>query len=282
MIIVADSGGTKTIWYYSSREKSGTVITSGLHPSALASFTPSDLEAIMPMMAASGRLYFYGSGCLNPEPQSAVLRWLKQHFPLFEIEVHSDLIGTAIALHGENSGIVCILGTGSSLAIWNGNQLVIPVPSLGWMVGDPGSGVDIARRFFLNWYGGKFPKEINQELEKKATFPPAPEFIQKIYSSAHPAKEIASYCTEISQLIHYDSVRRLIQYSFHDFFDHYDSVLRQHATLPLAFSGGIAHAFKPILSAVAKSRGFEIFSVVENPVRQLALMYFSYYSRNLD
>jgi len=277
VIIVADSGGTKTVWYYSSPEKSGSLITSGLHPQSLSRFSPQDTETIMPLMVSSGRLYFYGTGCYHSDHRQEVYLWLKQRFPLFEIIVESDLIGSATALHGTNSGLVGILGTGSSLGVWNGSQLVLPIPSLGWMIGDPGSGTDIARRFFTQWYSRKFPDNLNQILEQNPAFDSAPMLIEKIYSSPSPTKDIAAYCKEISSLIHFDPIRRIVQYSFHDFFDYYEHVLKQYASLPLAFSGGIAHAFKPILSAVAQARGYNIFAVIDNPIKQLAAIHFSEY-----
>ncbi len=278
MIIVADSGSTKTIWYFSSPENKGITRTSGLHPDNLEGFSPADYEQVMPLMGSSGKLYFYGTGCFAPARRDKVSHWLKERFPLFDIVVQSDLIASGLALYGDKKGIVGILGTGSSMAVWEDQTMTMPVPSLGWAMGDEGGGVDIARRFFKEWYGGKFPAELTSQLDSNMVWPNALDLLSAVYSSKKSNKVLASYCAEIASLTHFDPVRRIVQQSFHDYFDYYRNVLLQHKSMPIAFTGGVAHGFKSILTAVAKARGYEIFSVIDNPMKQLVVHHMADYS----
>ena len=183
MIIIVDSGSTKAIWYYYSDQSKGIVKTTGLHPNQLDGFSPSDYEQILPLLNHSGKIFFYGSGCLAETKRLKVEKWLKERFPLYDIIVQSDLIGAGLALYGKESGIIGILGTGSSMAIWENHTITLPVPSLGWAFIDEGSGTDIARRFFKQWYSGKFPAELNHILEQNPLFPDALNLIEQIYGS---------------------------------------------------------------------------------------------------
>ncbi len=278
MIIVADSGSTKTIWYYSSPDLKGSVQTSGLHPDNLNNFSPVDYEQIIVLMNKSGKLYFYGTGCATAAKQKEVYQWLKEKFPLFDIIVQSDLIASGLALYGNQHGIVGILGTGASMAIWKEQTMKITIPSLGWAIGDQGSGVDIARRFFREWYSGKFPPQLVELLDTKQVWPNAIELINNVYRAKQPNKTIASYCNEIALLTSFYPVRRIVQQAFNDYFDYYANMLLNNDDLPIAFTGGVAYGFKTILTAVAKARGHKVFSIIENPIKKLTAYHIADYS----
>jgi len=274
MQIIIDSGSTKSIWYYNSDTESRTFITSGLHPNHLESFSIEDYEKILPLLNNSGKIIFYGSGCLSLIKRLKVEKWLKERFPLFDITVQSDLIGAGLALYGEQSGIVGILGSGSSMAVWHNHTITLPIPSLGWAFIDEGSGTDIARRFFKQWYSGKFPKELNNLLDANPDFPNAHQLIEQIYASKIENRLLADYCKKIANLIHFDPIRKIVIDAFHDYFDYYSQTLKNNKDLPLSFSGSVAFGFNKILSAVAKSRDIELFSVIENPIKQLMVLKF--------
>ncbi|MDD2563328.1 MAG: hypothetical protein PHU27_03830 [Salinivirgaceae bacterium] len=280
MIIVVDSGSTKAIWYYSSPSEKGVVRTSGLHPNTLDSFSTADYEQLLPLMGSSGKLFFYGSGCFALTRRAKLEKWLKERFPLFDIEVQSDLIAAGIALYGQNEGIVGIMGTGSSMSVWKNETMTLPIPSLGWALGDEGSGCDIARRFFKEWYSHKFPVQLTTVLENNLVWPNALELIDSVYGSSTGNKYLASFCAEIATLTAHDPVRRIIQHAFHDYFDYYGAVLSANKDLPIAFMGSVAHGFKEILLAVAKARGHNLFSIVENPIKELVTYHMADYSES--
>lgn len=280
MIIVVDSGSTKSIWYYSSPTDKGVVRTSGLHPNNLELFSASDYEQVMPLMNTSGKLFFYGSGCFSVTKRAKVEKWLKERFPLFDIVVQSDLIGAGIALFGQNDGLVGILGTGSSLSIWQNESMTLPIPSLGWALGDEGSGCDIARRFFKEWYSHKFPKTLTSILENNLVWPNALELIDLVYAKPGGNRFLASFCAEITTLTSFDPVRRIVQHAFHDYFDYYSEVISIHKNMPFAFTGSVAFGFKEILLAVAKSRGYNLFSIVQSPIKELVAYHVADYSES--
>jgi hypothetical protein len=66
-------------------------------------------------VAAVQKVAFFGAGCGSMEGKRRMMNVLhKTVFPEAAIEVENDLMAAALATCGKESGIVCILGTGSN------------------------------------------------------------------------------------------------------------------------------------------------------------------------
>lgn len=63
------------------------------------------------------------------------------------VTVMSDLLGAARGLFIDQPGLPCILGTGSNSCIYDGAEIVDNVKSLGFILGDEGSGAFIGKAF---------------------------------------------------------------------------------------------------------------------------------------
>lgn len=50
------------------------------------------------------------------------------------------MLGAARAVCGHKEGLACILGTGMNSCLFDGNHMTKNVPSLGFILGDEGSG----------------------------------------------------------------------------------------------------------------------------------------------
>jgi glucosamine kinase len=150
MIIIADSGLTKTDWRVVLQDK--TVIpfeTKGLSPffcneedynnALLASF-PSALDS-----TAVSKVFFYGSGCAGEEKGYKAKQALQSFFGKAQTYVYSDLLAVARASFGDGKGVVAILGTGCNIAFYDGVNVIHHTPSLGFILGDEGSGAYIGR-----------------------------------------------------------------------------------------------------------------------------------------
>ncbi|MCW3126526.1 MAG: N-acetylglucosamine kinase, partial [Bacteroidetes bacterium] len=82
MILVADSGSTKTSWLTKGAD---IIETIGLNPF----YYPSDAiyrelcksEELHAIRETVKQIYFYGSGCSSPERQDIVHQGLKKFFP---------------------------------------------------------------------------------------------------------------------------------------------------------------------------------------------------------
>ena len=170
MILIADSGSTKTDWCLADR---GMIVsrkdTQGINP-----FHQDEdeinriiIEELLPVLgdAEIDEVVFYGSGC-RAEKIVPMHNLLSDLFPNSDVEINSDLIAAARAVCGRNAGIACILGTGSNSCFYDGMKVVMNTPPLGYILGDEGSGAVLGRLFINALYKGELPPSIREEFTK--------------------------------------------------------------------------------------------------------------------
>ena len=128
MIIIAESGSTKTDWVIL---KNGSIVSSSTTPGFNPNYFPaSNLEGYAKEIATGltpsevRKVFFYGSGCSSPKAKNIVKSALREHFPVAEIVAMHDLFGAARALFGKGSGIASILGTDRVVACLKTEKLL--------------------------------------------------------------------------------------------------------------------------------------------------------------
>ena len=169
MILVADSGSTKTDWA-AIGDTVQRFQSIGLNP---LFFTDESLETTISGALADVTaeevtgVYFYGSGCGLEVNRERLRKCFRSLFPnVREVDVDTDLVGAAIALFGQEKGIACILGTGANAGIYDGRTIVKTPLSLGYMLGDNGSGAVLGMQLIKLYLRGMLPPEVAAELEK--------------------------------------------------------------------------------------------------------------------
>ena len=142
MILIADSGSSKTDW---------RVIHSGgrISQHRGVGFNPYYMTAeemaiqmrndfLVNLESEIELIYFYGAGCSSSERKAEVANALRTVFPKAKIEIDHDLAAAAHATCGHLAGIACILGTGSNSCDYDGKSIVTTRPAAGFILGDEG------------------------------------------------------------------------------------------------------------------------------------------------
>ena len=123
MILIADSGSTKTDWCLCDN---GLVIqhiqTQGINPYHQPEEVIEQvlIDELLPQLTLQGdassplTVIFYGAGCANATACKRVEEAIGKVLGVTDITVYSDLLGAARALCGHEEGIACVLGTGSN------------------------------------------------------------------------------------------------------------------------------------------------------------------------
>jgi rhodanese-related sulfurtransferase len=86
-------------------------------------------------------------------------------FTSSQVHVDHDLLASARALLGNESGIACILGTGSNSCLFLNGKIIENIPSWGYMFGDFGSGAHIGKEFIQAYANNQFSSSLKKELE---------------------------------------------------------------------------------------------------------------------
>lgn len=265
MILIADSGSTKTDWcMVDGKEKVGVVTTQGINP-----FHQDDEEIqrilhveLMPKMADRKveAVFFYGAG-LRQEMKDRMKGVLGKAFEGVDVEAESDLLGAARALFGRQSGVACILGTGSNSGLYDGQDIIANTPPLGYILGDEGSGAVLGKAFLGALCKGLLPKDLTTAFFQSSGLDTA-AIIQAVYRQPLPNRFLASTTRFIHEHLQVPELRDLVLQNFRLFF--------QRNLVPyggLGFKAGAdAHGFKAdsdckVFEDGAVSHGFKVRAV---------------------
>lgn len=227
--------------------------------SAVANF-PKELTII--------EVDFYGAGCAREENASKINSLLQLFFPKSSINVHSDLLAACRALSGKDSSIVCILGTGAASCYYDGEKIAKRAPSLGYLLGDEGSGTNLGKRFLISYLNHSLPIEIKSDFENK--FSISEEItIRKIYQEPHPNNFMSSIPPFLHENIKEDVISDLVIDAFRDFFKSQNPHYLLEDSKIWNFTGSVAEYFKTQLYAAAKAENCIIGKIVANPMSLL-------------
>lgn len=276
MILVADSGSTKTEWCLAENgNRVKTILTKGINPVFENEEAISrELQAhLLPEVENAGieAVHFFGAGCAYPEVNRIVERAVGNllHVP---VEVQSDLLCAARALFGKEKGIACIMGTGSNSCLYDGKEIVSNVSPLGFILGDEGSGAVLGKLLV----GACLKNQLGKEMEKaflERFHLTRPEIIDRVYRQPFPNRFLASLSVFLHEHLDNPDVRALVRRSFDDFFIRNVMQYPDYQMLKVSFTGSIAYYYKDILKEVADGRGLHIGTIVKAPMDGLLAYY---------
>ena len=273
MILIADSGSTKTDWVLIGNDGQvvGEVTTAGMNPFHQ---TDEELVSILKEMSLTDAyqeekisLFFYGSGC-TPEQIPRLRELLSQNLPnIWVCEVYSDLMGAAHALCGHREGIACILGTGANSCLYDGERIVQNTPALGYILGDEGSGAVLGRKFINALYKGRLPQGLREVFEQEMNLTMS-TVIQRVYKEPQANRFLASLSLFIGKHLDVPEVRQLVVENFREF-------LRNNVKpygrpeLPVSFVGSMAYHYESELREAVQLEGLVVGKILKRPVSSL-------------
>lgn len=270
MILVADSGSTKTSWVLAGNDGiSMRIGTAGINPAVQniddIVVTMTDIASALP--ETPREIHFYCAGCRG-EARSSMLRLLHSVFEgepqLEKIEVESDLLGAARALFGDEEGIACILGTGSNSCLYDGNNIVENIPPLGYILGDEGSGAAIGKAFINALFKGRLPGWLQNEYFAE-TGQSYDIIIHRVYRRQCANRFLASISKFIAKHMEVNELTDIVEYNFEQFFD--KNVCRySRCDLPVAAVGSIAYVYQEIFMNVASAKGLHVSKILKEPI----------------
>lgn len=269
MVLIADSGSTKTDWnMITDASTTENVQTLGFNPMYQnTEEIYSELEsALLPNLKEKNpeAVYFYGAGCSSPDRNKIVADALLKAFPDSQIHVDHDLLSAARAVCGHNPGIACILGTGSNTCLYDGNEITDNIPSLGFLLGDEGSGAYLGKLLIKAYLYRELPDELANSL--KNTFNLTKESVlNAVYREPMPNRYMATFARFVYEKRKNPAIKELIYTAFEEFFERHVIKYDGHMELPVNFVGSVAYYFADNLKFVAKKYGLRIGTIIQSP-----------------
>ncbi|GBU08295.1 hypothetical protein AwDysgo_16260 [Bacteroidales bacterium] len=258
MKLIADSSSTKTEWcLVEGIYVIEHALTEGMNPffqkrREISRCIRLQLPEIF-FKKKIDQIYYYGAGCSSEEKRSVLRGSLLSQFRS-PTEVESDLLGAARALFLEEPGIACILGTGSNSCFYDGSHIVKNVKSLGYVLGDEGSGSALGRMFLSDYLRNLAPSDIAQGFSDQYGIG-HDEILNSIYSNPFPNRFMAACSSFLIDFIDTDYVQTILTRNFKGYFTR--NILQyDHKNYPIRFVGSMAFKYADVLRKVAQ--GFDI------------------------
>ncbi len=272
MHLIVDSGSTKTRWCLVNQlDIVQEINTQGINPYVTSEEIILNIiknEVLVNLKNMPSHIFYYGAGCSN----STNILLLKKCLTLINseavIEVEHDLLAVARALCQKNTGIAVILGTGSNSCLYDGENILQNTPSLGYILGDEGSGAYIGKKFLSDFFYGLVPKSIAElfVLENNITID---SVLNKVYKEPSGNAYMASFCKWIASQMHEEYIQQLVHSSFTDFVTKQIKPYGTHITNKVYSIGSIAHYFSDIWTSVLNENGYVAEHSEQDPIKGL-------------
>lgn len=274
MILIADSGSTKTTWLLLSKgQVQESITTAGLNPyfHQADSFRAVIGTDLAPMLHGYqiDAVFFYGAGCSTTTNNRMVSGVLEQFFPGARTEVHHDILGAARALFGHGNGIACILGTGCNSCYFDGSDTHAVVDSLGYLFGDEGAGSYLGKLLLGAYLRKELPADLRDDFSREYGFT-LEDILNALYNKPFPNRFLASFSHFMAPRQGHPFIGELLTRSFRDFFTAHIRKYDGYRTLPVGFVGSIAHHYKDLLMTVAAEESVNVERILSSPAEGLA------------
>lgn len=295
--LIADSGSTKTHWALVDSQPGlpktiSTFTTQGLNPLhvPLEQITTALRQVLdtlcgvgaghATMSAQSARLpqllRFYGSGCtpaMIPQVEQALRKALT---PMTQVRVASDLVGAAQALAGQSGSpfIACIMGTGSIAALYQpDSQQIHPMPALGYILGDEGSGGWFGRQLLADYLKGQLPERVEEAFEEQFGTITPQSAIQHVYQQPCPNRYLATFASFVGEHLDLRYCEELAYRGIDAFWRRNvmrcDELDEGRDVRDVRLVGSVAWALRKLIQTVAESHGYVVTQVIKDPIQGL-------------
>ncbi len=274
MILIADSGSTKTNWLV--LDKTGKEVlrtrTKGLNPAVF------DLEILQNRIEENKELtkikdlvtkiYFYGAGCGTETPKKILKNLLVNLFKNASVKVKEDTEAAVFSVT-DKPAIVCILGTGSNCSYFDGQTVHQKIASLGYIVMDDASGNYYGKQLLRDYFFNKMPNELATEFKK--TYDLNPDTIKlNLYKKENPNTYLANFVRFLIQFKKTDYAQKVIKKGLNLFIENQILQYPESQNLPIHFIGSIAHFLREELKECLNEKGLQLGKIERHPINGLA------------
>lgn len=272
MIAVIEAGGTKTEFRTLVGEEVQIHSGKGINPYFLSDseilIRLSNLALELKNQPNDFYLYYYGAGCGSQEQRNRIQNALVSIFPKAKIQVFHDLLGSARALCGHKAGFAGILGTGSNACLFDGKEITRQMVSLGFWLGDEGSGGYLGKLLFIDWLKNRMPADLVPDFENVIGLEKT-DALQIIYADPQVNSRLASLARFCFSHRGHDYVEEKISENLKAYFKEVEDIILGQKYIPMHFSGSIAKLLEVDLKKFTVKMGQELGTVLANPSQAL-------------
>ena len=272
--LLVDAGATKSTFVLLGGEApfrcQGVGINANYTPEADILRILADAVSQFPKDVAVSSIDYYGAGCATSQNAFRMEGYLRMYFPTAEIRVMSDLMAACHALAGKSEAIVCILGTGAASCHYDGREMVHRAPSLGWLLGDEGSGTHLGKCLVTAYLSETLPHPVRTAFEERYHLN-RDLILHKLYQEPRPNLFLSQFAPFLNEYRNEPAIRQLVTTAFETFFTKQKSYYSGCDGLLWHFTGSVAAHFEDMLREAAEQTGCLIGEIAGDPMEKLVV-----------
>ncbi|MDJ0365506.1 N-acetylglucosamine kinase [Hymenobacter sp. H14-R3] len=275
MILIADGGSTKTSWCQLSDAGQRVYFnTEGYNPDFVDTQTiiaslDKNLPDTLPR-AEVREIYFYGAGVSSPAKAETVAAAMREVFTgANKVEVTEDLLAAARALLGHAPGFAAILGTGTNSCIYDGQKITYNVDSLGYFLGDEGSGSFLGKRLLRDYMRDLLPDGLQEALKEEYHLGHRNDIIDRLYNQPLPNRFLASFAKFAYDHNNVSYCRQIVVEAFEAFFQNIVVHYPDYQNYTFNCIGSVGYNFRDALTQVANAHGMQVGKIIRSPIDDL-------------
>ena len=275
MILIVDSGSTKTDWIAVNAfgETLFATQTLGLNPQVLSSSILRERMInnfdLYQNRKEVTHLYFYGAGCGVDSPQRRIKKVFDEIFVNSDIIIKEDTYAAVYAAAKTNEkSIVCILGTGSNCTYFDGVDIEQRVTSLGYILMDEASGNFFGKQLIRSYYFNTMPKGLASEFENEYDLSPD-TMKENIYRRENPNTYLATFSRFLIKHKKVPLFQDIIAKGLDRFIKHQILQFEDAREIPIHFIGSISFFLKDEIERALKVHGLSMGIIVQRPIDEL-------------
>ena len=273
MRLIIDAGSTKMGWILmEGHEVKAHFVTKGFNPNYSDRQCLAELCRGVSLPNEIQSIYYYGTGCGNEQNCQTIKEVFQTRFPHADIHVTHDLMAACHAVLGHESGIACILGTGSNSCVYDGNDITGRAVSLGYLLGDEGSGKHIGSEVVRAYFYGFMPEDLRQQFDETYHLE-LRDFIDKVYHQPQPSRYLATFAKFAGEHQSNPYIKALVKGCFKAFIEAFVLRFEGAETMKVSFVGSVAFHFQSLLRESLDEYGLAMGEVMASPAEGLIRYY---------
>ena len=283
MILVVDSGSTKTDWI--ALDKNGKEIfstqTLGLNPQMLSNEILNERIKnnfdIYKNRKSVEKLFFYGAGCGVESTQERILKVFNSIFINSEFDIREDTYAAVYsAVDIGTPSIVNIIGTGSNCSYYDGEKVIQKVQSLGYVLMDYASGNYYGKYLIRAYYFNKMPEDLRKEFGENYDLSPN-SIKNKLYREENPNTYLAGFANFLIENKSNEYFKEIIFKGLERFIDYQILQYDDFSKVDIHYVGSIAYYLRDEITKIGKKYNLKTGKFIQRPIIGLV----DYHKRNI-
>lgn len=233
-----------------------------------------------------GIVEFYGASCGPNQFGSVLVEGLRRAFPLADVHVDSDMVmamratwGMPLSLPTGSLGAVAILGTGSNACYVEAGRPRYVTPSVGFLLGDEGSGAWFGKRLIRDWLYGTLPCALARDMhgllagefgeEALVAMRGMESIVARAYHGSLPSAWFGGFARVMVNHRGVAYVEELLDEGFGEFAHFFLAPLKEFGCIEVRAVGSVAWYYQDALRRACESVGMRLGKVVRAPLGEV-------------